>query len=115
MASLNNLGQTGFKGCINECIQVPSLTDFLSRNTNVTHTVVLRPRSAGYFNMSWASVNYQSPEKKQIVSVLSTYMHTRPSLIVLGAFVYRLGLAVHQALYRLCHTTSSHGHTRLTS
>ena len=40
------------------------------RNTNVSHVVIMRPLTAGFFNMSWANVNYYSPENKQIVSVL---------------------------------------------
>lgn len=40
--------------------------DRINANANVTHTVVLRPLAAGFFNMSWASINYQSPESKSI-------------------------------------------------
>lgn len=63
--------------------------DLVSRNTNVSHTAVLKPLAAGYFNMSWASINYQSPENKMIVSACFVCLthDSLPTLCILSVCV----------------------------
>lgn len=47
--------------------KVVSFNPGTSRASNVSHTVVLRPLKAGYFNFTSASVSYLAQEGGQVV------------------------------------------------
>ena len=64
-----------------------------SRASNVSHTVVLRPLKAGYFNFTSASVSYLAQEGGQVLVTavyhLSGFRHDQTVLEGLDTFVLK--------------------------
>lgn len=51
------------------------MISFLSRATNITHIVVLKPKQSGLSNSSYAIVTYQKSEKNTAVQVRSNVLN----------------------------------------